>query len=64
MISETRAASGFRSKDIVWADSQLEVIVTGTEESDLAEIEIGGSREIIEVGPAGGLALSITDDIL
>ena len=64
MISETRATSGFRSEEIVWADSELEVIVTAIGESDSEETEIGVSRDILGAGPAGGLALSITADNL
>ena len=64
MISETRATSGFRSEEIVWDDSELDVIVTAIGESDSEETEIGVSRDIPGAGPAGGLALSTTADNL
>ena len=57
-FSETRATSGFRSEEIVWADSELDVIVAAIGESDSEETEIGVSRDILGAGQAGGLALS------
>ena len=71
MISETRATSGFRSEEIVCAESELDVIVTATGESDSEETEIGvprrprsefhatsSGRGQLAREQAGGLALS------
>ena len=52
MISETRATSGFRSKEIVCAESEVDVIVIAIGESDSEETEIGVSRDILGAGPA------------
>jgi hypothetical protein len=41
MISDTSATSGLRSEEIVCADSEADVIVTATGESDSEEIVIG-----------------------
>ena len=59
MISETRATSGFRSEEIVWAGSELKVIVTANGESDLEKPRSEFHATSSERGPAGGLALSI-----
>ena len=59
MISITRATSGSQSEEIVWADSELDAIVTAIGESDSEETEIGVSHDILEAGPADFLDLSI-----
>ena len=40
-------------EEIVWADSELKMIVTAIGESDSEETEIGVSRNILGAGPAG-----------
>ena len=47
----------FPVKEIVWADSELDVIVTAIEKTDSEETDIGVSHDILGAEPAGGLAL-------